>query len=348
MHSPRIWLVDPTDPDPAAIDVAGAALRGGALVAFPTETVYGLGADARNPDAIARVFAAKGRPGDNPLIVHVPDLAAAAEIAELTPLAMSLAEQFWPGPLTLVLDAKPGLADAVRAGHSTVAVRVPAHPVALALLKAAKVPVAAPSANRSGRPSPTTAAHVASDLGTRVDEILDGGACRLGLESTVVDARSELPIVLRQGAVTLERLGLTSFDPADHGSASPPGTVTALTASTHSPDESPAAPLAASPGTRHVHYRPECDVVLAPIGTGSAAAAALHQQGLTVGLISPHPAPHGVIEVGRVADAAALAPALYQLLRSAEDAAIDVLVVEEVSEEGIGRTVMDRLRRAAG
>ena len=174
-------------PSSAAIARATERLRAGDLVAFPTETVYGLGANALDPAAVARIFAAKGRPADNPVIVHAPDAATAWRVTTgPTPLALRLAERFWPGPLTLVLTAAPGLPRAATAGLPSVAVRVPDHPVALALLRLAGVPVAAPSANRSGRPSPTTAAHVLADLGDAVDMVVDGGPCAVGVESTVV------------------------------------------------------------------------------------------------------------------------------------------------------------------
>src|SRR5262245_33842759 len=187
-----------------AIERAAVALRGGALVAFPTETVYGLGADATNERAVAAIFEAKGRPRFNPLIVHVATAEAAAVLGHLADAGRRLADAFWPGPLTLVLAKRPGcqVAELATAGLDTVAMRVPAHPVAQALLRAADLPIAAPSANRSGHVSPTMAAHVEADLGERVAIILDGGPTPVGLESTVVDATGEVPTVLRLGGVT--------------------------------------------------------------------------------------------------------------------------------------------------
>ncbi len=324
--TPRRIVVDPSAPDPAALAPPAAALRAGRLVAFPTETVYGLGAAARDATAVAAVFAAKGRPADNPLIVHVADVdAAAAVVAALPPLARRLATRWWPGPLTLVLDADPALPSVTTGGLATVAVRVPGHPVALALLRAAGVPVAAPSANRSGRPSPTTADHVVADLGGAVDVVVDGGACPVGIESTVVDARGDVPVVLREGAVTREML-----DAAGH--SAPAGT---------------AANDAASPGTRHRHYAPRCAVALAATGDGPQRAAALAAQGLSIGLIGFAAGPPAVRTLAVVADAADLGRRLYDGLRAAEAAGVDVVVVEACPEEGIGRAVMDRLRRAA-
>jgi L-threonylcarbamoyladenylate synthase len=313
-----------TAPDDDGIAAAAAALRAGGLVAFPTETVYGLGANAQDADAVRRIFAVKGRPADNPLIVHLPDVAAIGSVvASLTPLAEDLAHRYWPGPLTLVLDARPELPRITTGGLTTVAVRVPDHPVAAALLAEAAVPVAAPSANRSGRPSPTTAEHVLADLGPAVDLVLDGGPCPVGVESTVVDARGDRPIVLREGSITREDLGLAETDGA-------------------TPDR-----LAASPGTRYRHYAPDCELELVAPGAGPARARRLAAEGRRVGLVARGPAPAGVEELARFDDASELARGLYAALRAAERAAVDVLVVESVPERGVGRAVMDRLRRAA-
>lgn len=299
-------------------------LRAGRLVAFPTETVYGLGADATSADAVRGIFAAKQRPADNPLIVHVPAAEHLADVAaQVTPLAERLAAAFWPGPLTLVLDARRALPRETTGGLGTVAVRVPDHPVAAALLRAAGVPVAAPSANRSGRPSPTTAAHVLADLDGAIDAVVDGGRCPVGVESTVVDARGEVPAVLREGAVTREDLE-TATAGVDVGGVQ-----------------------AASPGTRYRHYQPSCRVELAEPGGAVAAAAALAATGARVGLVARGPAPDGVVEVARFDGAGELAALLYGALRDAEAAGVDVVVVEAVAPHGIGRAVMDRLRRAA-
>jgi L-threonylcarbamoyladenylate synthase len=313
-----------TIPDDAGIATAAAALRAGELVAFPTETVYGLGAHALDPTAVQRIFVAKGRPADNPLIVHLADVGGFGRVVRtVTPLARALAERFCPGPLTLVLDARPDLPTVTTGGLTTVAVRVPDHPVATTLLEVADVPVAAPSANRSGRPSPTTARHVLTDLGAAVDVVLDGGPCPVGVESTVVDARGDRPVVLREGTITREDLGVPDDGIADVGV------------------------LAASPGTRYRHYAPDCAIELVPAGAGAARAAELVSPGRRVGLVARAPAPEGVLEIVRFADAATLARELYAALRDAELAGLDVLVVEAVEESGVGRAVMDRLRRAA-
>ncbi|MFW6201455.1 MAG: L-threonylcarbamoyladenylate synthase, partial [Gemmatimonadota bacterium] len=204
----RVLTVDPESPDPAAIDRAARALREGRLIAFPTETVYGLGADALDADAVRRIFEAKERPPRNPLIVHVADAAAARGLVERWPPAAGrLADAFWPGPLTLVLPKRPEVPDEVTAGLPTVAVRVPSHPVARALLLAAGVPVAAPSANPFTGVSPTTARHVQSGLADRIDLVLDAGPTPVGIESTVVDLSGPKPRLLRPGMISPEALG---------------------------------------------------------------------------------------------------------------------------------------------
>lgn len=325
MRRTRVVAVDALAPDAAAVAEARAVLRRGGLVAFPTETVYGLGAAALDAAAVARVFAAKGRPADNPLIVHLAD---AGELGAVTrcvgPLARTLAAAFWPGPLTLVLDAAPVVPPVVRGGLPTVGVRVPGHAVARVL--AGGLAVAAPSANRSGRPSPTTAADVLADLDGRIDLVLDGGPCPVGLESTVVDARGAVPLVLREGAVTREQLAAAVGAPAV-GTADAAG---------------------ASPGTRHAHYRPACAVVLVAAGEGAAEAARRVADGARVGLVAGAAAPPGVVGIALHHGAEDLARRLYRCLRDADAAGLDALVVEAVPEVGIGRAVMDRLRRAAG
>lgn len=314
-----IVAVDADHPDARGLAPAGAALRAGRLVAFPTETVYGLGAHAACAEAVTAVFAAKDRPSGNPLIVHVTDVAAAERVAEMTPLARALTARWWPGPLTLVLTARPGVPSVTRGGLATVAVRAPAHPVAAALLRAADVPVAAPSANASGRPSPTTAAHVLADLDGRVDVVVDGGPCRYGVESTVVDARGEVPALLREGAVPREQLPGVVADGEAHR----------------------------SPGSRFRHYAPSCRVIIARADEAGARATELAGEGLAVGLVAPQPAPPEVVTLATPADAAALGAVLYGALRDAEQAGLDAVVVAAVAEQGLGRAVMDRLRRAA-
>lgn len=312
--------------DPAALREAVRVLRAGGLVAFPTETVYGLGARALDAAAAKRVYRAKGRPSDNPLIVHVDGPAMLPRVARrVTPLARRLMARFWPGPLTLVLEKAAAVPGAVTGGGRTVAVRCPAHPAARALIRALGEPIAAPSANRSGRPSPTAAAHVLRDLAGRVTLILDGGPSRQGLESAIVDARGRRPVLLRPGTLTAEAIGR-----AARAAVAAPG------------GRAPAAP-----GTRHRHYAPACPVVLVP--------SALIRRGAVPGLTRRD----GLIRRSawrgtrpgfdrRVAGGtAAYARELFAALRDGEAAGVRVLYVETVAETGVGRAVMDRLRRAA-
>jgi L-threonylcarbamoyladenylate synthase len=317
-----------------ARDVATAAerLRGGGLVAFPTETVYGLGADGRSAAAVARIFAAKGRPADNPLILHVPDFAAAAALwdtdAERLARARRLAEVFWPGPLTLVLPKAAGIPDAVTAGQDTVAVRVPDHPVALALLRAFGGPLAAPSANRSGRPSPTTAAHVLATLDGRIDAVLDGGPTAVGVESTVLALDGPRPRVLRPGDVTAAQLAPVLPD-LDSGAPAQ-------------------ADLARSPGLRHRHYAPE-GVALRLVDADAIAAAwdgpaALLCRAETAARCGgARGAPLEVLPD----DAAGFARGLYAALHGLERSGAAQALVERPPADPAWDAVRDRLRRAA-
>lgn len=348
LHSPVVTAVLPvsaTAPEPGPVARAAAVLRAGGLVGLPTETVYGLAVDARDAAAVRRVFAAKGRPPDNPLIVHVADVAGLEAVARrVPPLALELAARWWPGPLTVVVDAARDLPAVTTGGLDSVAVRVPSHPVALAVLRASGLALAAPSANRSGRPSPTSAAHVVADLDGDVDLVLDAGPSTLGVESTVVDARGAVPVVLRAGWVTAADLAL----PAGAGPAAGDGRDAAPGTGTGTGDPGTHGDAGASPGTRYRHYAPRCRVDVAPVGGGARRAAALRDAGLAVGLVAPPAAAvPGVRVLAAPADTTALAAILYAALRRAEDAAVDVVVVEAVPETGLGAAVMDRLRRAA-
>jgi len=338
------------DDGTSGIARAAELLRVGELVAIPTETVYGLAVRADDAAAVARLFVAKGRPSDNPLIVHIADVADVPRVARaVTPLARLLLTHLAPGPLTLVLDARDDLPRAVTAGLDTVAVRIPDHPVALAVLRACGVPLAAPSANRSGRPSPTRAAHVLADLSGAIAAVIDGGATAHGLESTVVDARGGEPRVLREGAVSRERLAWALAQDVDRrptaasiGDADAGGTA----------DTTVDDGAMRSPGLRHRHYAP--DVQVLPTAPDAVLGTVRHHVGIgrRVGVVS-HPATAtaaaaaGAVVLARPTDAVELARDLFAALRDAEDAALDVIVVETVREVGVGRAVMDRLRRAA-
>jgi len=304
---------------------AAQILRAGGLVAFPTETVYGLGARAFDAAAARRVYRAKGRPSDNPLIVHVDGESMLKRVARrVPPLARRLIDAFWPGPLTLILDKTAAVPAAVTGGRRTVAVRCPGHAAARALIRALGEPVAAPSANRSGRPSPTTAAHVLRDLRGRVPLILDGGPCRKGLESAIVDARGRRPVLLRPGTITSE----------------------ALARAAGAPVAAPGRSAPAAPGTRHRHYAPSCPVVLIPPALVRKGFAGI---GARDGLI--HRSAWNGNPLKRVqrlpGGVSAYARGLFAAVRAAEGAGVRTLYVETVPDRGIGRAVMDRLRRAA-
>jgi len=329
--------VDPRSPDPEVLARAARILRSGGLVAFPTETVYGLGADALDPEAVARIFAAKNRPAVNPLIVHVPDAAAARPLsAAWSELAERLAERFWPGPLTLVLPRSQVVPDIVAAGLPSVAIRVPAHPVALALLRAASIPVAAPSANRFTALSPTTAAHVLAGLGDAVDLILDGGPTDIGIESTVLDLTGERPVLLRPGTITREaiadQLGVQVLE------------------STASPAEGTPRP---SPGMHELHYSPRARLLRFASASRTAAeraAAAAVDMGGRVGALLLEsrdrfaaPLQH---RVEMPHDAAGYARRLYGELHALDEAGCTLIVVEEPPDSPAWAGVRDRLRRA--
>lgn len=307
--------------DAAAIDRAAALLRDGRLVAFPTETVYGLGGDATNDAAVAAIFAAKGRPRFNPLIVHVPGSAEAETLAVFDDRARAVANGFWPGPLTLVLPRRPesGLSLLASAGLDTVALRAPAHPVAQALLQAVGLPIAAPSANRSGRVSPTQAEHVANELGEPVSLILDAGSTAVGVESTVLDLTGPVPVLLRPGGVTLEALNAVL------------GPIAAAAS-----DEAPPR----SPGRLPSHYAPE-----RPLRLGAIEA----RPGEALLAFGPGEAPSGFAEVlwlSRSGDVAEAAANLFAMLRRLDRPEFSGIAVMPIPEEGLGRAINDRLRRA--
>jgi L-threonylcarbamoyladenylate synthase len=307
----------------AVIAEGARLLREGRLVAFPTETVYGLGADATNGRAVAGIYAAKGRPRFNPLIAHVASVEAAREIGDLTSIAMRLAEAFWPGPLTLVLErsAGCGLSELVTAGLDTVAVRVPDHPVARSLLAAAAIPIAAPSANKSGHVSPTLASHVADDLGDDVALVIDGGATAHGLESTIVDARGETAVMLRPGAVTAAAIEAVlgagirrSFDAGDQ-------------------------PIV--PGQLESHYAPRARVRL------QATVVAPGEALLAFGPGVPPSVGMAMINLSPTGDLVEAAASLFTALRRLDASGAQCIAVMPIPDTGLGEAINDRLRRAA-
>ena len=301
--------------DDAGLTNAAKVLSDGGLVAFPTETVYGLGADARRSDAVAGIYAAKGRPSFNPLIVHVADLAAAEALVTFTPQAYRLAQAFWPGALTLVLPLRPdaGISALVTAGLTTLAVRVPDHPVAQGLLRAFGGPVAAPSANPSGRISPTTAAHVMAGLAGRIGGVVDGGACGVGVESTIVDVTGD-PVLLRAGGVAAEALEAALGQPLSR----PSGTA-AITA----------------PGMLASHYAPQGMVRL------DATHARPGEVMLGFGPVA------GDLTLSAAGDLVEAAANLFDRLHQLDAMGAQAIAVAPVPEHGLGAAINDRLRRAA-
>ena len=340
----RYIKIDPVYPETEAILEAARILSRGGLVAFPTETVYGLGANALDGRAVARIFEAKGRPSDNPLIVHVAGRQEVEFLAKsISSTAKILMELFWPGPLTLVLPAGPAVPPETTAGLQTLAVRMPNHPVALALIRAVGVPLAAPSANLSGRPSPTTAEHVLQDLSRRIEAVLDGGPTGVGVESTVLDLTTSVPVILRPGGVTLEELravlGKVELEPAVRS-----GTL--------------AGDRPCSPGLKYIHYAPKAPLLLVE-GTPEAVAAkmmelALEQQALgrRVGILSysgsrDYSSVGEVVLAGQREKPETVAAGLYAALRRFNELEVDLILAEGLEDSGVGLAIMNRLRKAA-
>jgi L-threonylcarbamoyladenylate synthase len=336
-----VLTVNPDAPEKGAIARAAEVLRAGGLVAFPTETVYGLGAHALDPAAVRRIFEAKERPATDPLIVHVGSVEDVASLAaDLSDEVHELAARFWPGPLTVVLARSHVVPDEVTAGLATVAIRVPAHPVARALLAAAGIPIAAPSANLFSRPSPTRAAHVLQDLQGRIDIVIDGGPTQVGVESTVLDLARGVPTILRPGAVTREMLleVLPRVDTREGAVADAAGAM-------------------ASPGLLEKHYSPRARLTLYE-GDAAAVAARIAEdaraqilRGRSVGIIAADEDPFDgayVVRLGAAQDVAAVASRLYAALRELDEAGVDVILARGFPAlSGLGVAIADRLRRAS-
>ncbi len=339
----RVLKVDSLQPEPALICIAAEALQQGKLVAFPTETVYGLGANALNEDAVARIFKAKGRPNYDPLIVHAASPSwlerAAVEIPEL---AWRLAEAFWPGPLTLILKKRPEIPDLVTADLDTVAVRVPSHPVALSLLQASGILIAAPSANRFGRTSPTRASHVMTDLGDRIDVLVDGGETDIGIESTVLDLTGSTPTILRPGGVTREQLMAYLGEVAHQTGGSKEGSQN-------------------SPGMLLQHYSPRAELVFW-IQTDKSAVLKMMRQaaeeemsrGKRVGILAVDQDLHlfsglpvHTFSLGDETNLWQAARRLYAGMRSLDEQHVDMIFVRDPGENGPGLALRDRLQRAS-
>jgi L-threonylcarbamoyladenylate synthase len=312
-----------------SIREAAAVLRSGGLVAFPTETVYGLGADAENEAAVRAMFAAKGRPADHPVIVHLAVATMIDEFAvKVPPVARQLAAAFWPGPMTLVLRRSGRVSDRVTGGLGTVGLRVPAHPVASALLAEFGGAIAAPSANRFGRVSCTRAEHVAEELGERVDLILDGGSCPVGLESTIVDVSGEVPQILRPGAVTAEQIAAALGSAIKKSGANAPRVS----------------------GSLPSHYAPRARVEIVLADQLGPRANELAAKGAKVAVLcDDRPLlASGIVVLELPNTQEKLAQSLYDILRRADEMDCDVLLTSLPIEQGLGAAIADRLRRAAG
>ncbi|EAE7094440.1 threonylcarbamoyl-AMP synthase [Listeria monocytogenes] len=334
------WKITKQQSNQAIYQEAAELLQNGECVAFPTETVYGLGADATNQAAIQKIYAAKGRPSDNPLIVHIarPDQMNSF-VSSYPPKAIQLMEKFWPGPLTVILPLKKdSLAANVSAGLSTVGVRMPEHPVSLALINAANVPVAAPSANRSGKPSPTTADHVIEDLDGKIAGIIDGGPTGVGLESTVIDCSSEMPIILRPGGITKEQIEQV-IGPVD------------ISTNNTNETEKPKAP-----GMKYTHYAPKAPVYLIEGSTPfwqkeiNKVEATNKKLGIlaTKELIDQLDTSAAVETTGSIKAMDEIATSLYKGLRAFDHADVDIIFAEVYPETELGAAIMNRLEKAAG
>jgi L-threonylcarbamoyladenylate synthase len=346
MKQTLVLKVDSQQPDIEKVRVAAGIIRKGGLVAFPTETVYGLGADALNPKAVLALFEAKKRPIDNPPIVHVEKVSDVYKLAELVPpKADKLMRTFWPGPLTLVFKRSKNVPDVTVAGLSTIAVRMPQHAVALALIRESSCPIAAPSANLAGKPSPTSANHVLDDLNGRIDAILDGGPTRIGVESTVLDLSVDPYMILRPGGTPLEALRRVLGNVTLHPF---------VAAEKELPIEKPQ-----SPGMKHKHYAPKAQVILvegavsAVMATVKSLISAYWMQDKLVGVLATDETAWAyeadvVKSLGSRRNVDAMAANLFRLLREFDEENVDVIVAEGVPTEGLGLAVMNRLRKASG
>lgn len=341
----RVSKIDLDDIDDSKIKEAAALIRAGELVAFPTETVYGLGADALHADASRKIYAAKGRPSDNPLIVHISKFEDLVFIAKEVPeQAKKLSDAFWPGPLTMVVRKNDKVPYETTGGMDTVAVRMPNHPVALRLIEESGCLIAAPSANTSGKPSPTEASHVALDMDGRIPMILDGGSVGIGIESTIIDLTEDVPMILRPGYITKEMLE----DVLGETVCVDPGIIAA---------DSTKKPKA--PGMKYKHYAPKADLILVEGETDRVVAeinrlaAEKRSAGQKVGIIATDETKDAyladyVVSIGARTDEDAIARHLYKILREFDDLEADIIYSESFATPRIGQAIMNRLLKAAG
>lgn len=343
-----ILRVNSERPEIDKISIAAEVIRRGGLVAFPTETVYGLGADALNPAAVRDIYLAKMRPLDNPIIVHVADKNDVYRLAENIPeSAERLMNLFWPGPLTLILRASEIVPKVTTGGLDTIAIRMPRHAVALSLIKMSERPIAAPSANLAGRPSPTLAEHVIQDLYGRIDVIIDAGPTNIGVESTVLDMTHKPPQILRPGGVTYEELKAALGDVTIHPAAIARSEV-------H-------VEHARSPGMKHKHYAPKAEMIVVEgrfdlvVEKVKELAEQHFRAGRRVGILATDESLQEynfglwtVKSLGSRSNLASAAKSLFRLLREFDEEGVDIIIAEGVPQEGLGLAIMNRLRRAAG
>ncbi|MEM3536330.1 MAG: L-threonylcarbamoyladenylate synthase [Candidatus Bathyarchaeia archaeon] len=346
MKQTLILKVDSQSPELEKIRIAANFIKKGGLVAFPTETVYGLGADALNPTAVLALFEAKKRPLDNPPIVHVGKTEEVYRLARRVPQkAKTLMERFWPGPLTLIFERSEIVPSVAVAGLDTIAIRMPRHSVALALLRESDRPIAAPSANLAGKPSPTSAEHVLEDLNGRIDAVLDAGPTNIGVESTVLDLTSDPPQILRPGGTPYEDLkkvlGVVEIHPVAVA------------------DKEVPVEKARSPGVKHKHYAPKAEVIVvegkvqAVVAKARELAEQHAKRGLKVGILATDETAakyegYVVKSLGSRDDLATIAKNLFRLLREFDVERVDVIIAEGVPTQGLGLAVMNRLRKASG
>ncbi len=330
-----IIKVEPTNPEEKKLKKAAEIIQKGGLVVFPTETVYGLGANALDREAVIKIFEAKGRPLDNPLIVHVSEMRMVKAIAEMNEVAEKLAKKFFPGPITLVVDKKEIIPPEVTAGLKTVAIRMPSHPIALKLIEVSGVPIAAPSANLAGKPSPTKAEHVIDDLYGKVDLIIDGGETKIGVESTVVDTTVHPVEILRPGGLPIEEIqkvvDVKIFDRK--------------------------VEIPKSPGMKYRHYAPEAELIVLygkrkdVVRKIREMSEELKEKGLRVGIVATKTNPYSgidaeILELGETLEE--IAKNLFSSLRELDKRGVDIIIAEGVEEKRLGIAIMNRLKKASG
>lgn len=340
----KILKIDPINPETNNIKEAAKIVKRGGTVAFPTETVYGLGASALDENAIQKIFFAKGRPQDNPLIVHISSIAQLDDLVENIPQqAYILMEKFWPGPLTLIFNRTRKIPDRITGGLSTVAIRMPAHNIALELIKHSGLPIAAPSANTSGKPSPTNSLHVIHDLSGKIDMIIDGGSTGVGLESTVLDVSGDIPTILRPGGVTVEDL-LSVLPQVEYDRAL---------------ENTDKNLIPKSPGQKYRHYSPDAKMVIVEGSVEEITQKIIRlskeyeAQGMSVGILATKQTQdkykHSkILIVGDRDFPETIAANFFNALREFDNLNVDIIIAEGVEEKGIGKAIMNRMRKAAG